>query len=166
MHRHVLVHVYLLNDGAALFCYLLARQRGIEKNVANHIECRVYITSADFCVISCTVFCGKSVVDTTHRIKLLADFPRTLALLCTFEEHMLKEMREPVLPLILIPRARARHHDHRGSSCLRHGDEHDPQAVFQSMDVVAHSEAHSIPSLEKRQNCCINATVLVLWHGH
>src|SRR3989338_4411452 len=94
--------------------------------------------SSVFFVISCTVFCGKGVVDAAHGIKLLADFPRTLTLLRAFEKHVLEEVCESVLTLILITRARARHHDHRGGSRLRHGDEYDAQSVFECVDVVLH----------------------------
>src|SRR3989344_1184775 len=67
-HRHVLIHINLLNYCPALFCNFLARQGGIQVYVADYVQRRVQVPATYFRVIRGPILCGKSVVNTSYSI--------------------------------------------------------------------------------------------------
>ena len=149
-HRHVLVHVYLLNDGSALFRYLFFRKLGIEEDVADDVERGIKIAARDLGVVGGTLLGGEGVVDAPHAVELFTDSFGTRALRRSFEEHVLEEVREAILARVFVATARAAHHDDGGGLVLRHRHKDDTQAIMKRVDVVLHP-AHRISSFTLSQ---------------
>src|SRR3989344_2289594 len=137
-HGHVLVHVYLLDDSAALFLDLLFGKRGIEKDIAYHVERYVEELFSDLGKVGGPLFCRESVVHGSHAIELFAYRARTRALLRPLEEHVLQKVREAILVPIFISRTSTAHHHHSRRPIFRHLREYDPEAVWERVDVVVH----------------------------
>jgi hypothetical protein len=138
--RRVEVHVHLLDDHALLAVDL----RGLELRVAHHVdedvERRVAVLGGALDVVGGVLLAGERVELAADRVDLGRDVARRRPALGALEEHVLREVRDPVRVARLVARPRGEHHEAGHRLRVRHRRRQQPEAVRQGL---ALEDAHA-----------------------
>jgi hypothetical protein len=127
--RGVEVDVHLLEDHALLLLDLLLVEARVQEHVREYVERDVARLGAAADVVPRQLLAGEGVELAADRVDLRRDGARRRAPLRALEEHVLGEVRDPLLVGGFVARAGGEHHEARHGPDLREGCRDHAHAV-------------------------------------